>query len=88
MSPLASDSPLIVMDTRLFPSTSVNRKSDDANVSGVSSFVVTLLTCATGTSLIAVTLMFIVAETVPASASLALKENVLSGTPFAFADGE
>ena len=56
-------------------------------MNGVSSTGATLLVCATGASFTAVTLMLIVAETVPESASLTLKETVLSGAPFALAAG-
>ena len=75
---------LIVIEIRLSFSTSVNRKSDVVNVLAVSSFVVTLLTCATGTSLTARTLILIVAATVPESASFTLKSNVLRAAPFEF----
>ena len=87
VSPLARFRLLTVIDTRELFSTSVNWKFDVANVFAVSSFVVTLLFCATGTSLTAMILMFIVAETVPVSASFPVKENVLSGVPFAFVAG-
>ena len=87
VSPLARFRLLTVIDTRELFSTSVNWKFDVANVLAVSSFVVTLLFCATGTSLTAMILMFIVAETVPVSASLPEKENVLRGVPFAFVAG-
>ena len=75
------------MDTRLSLSTSVNKKSDTANAFAVSSFAETLLACATGKSFTAVTLMFIVAETVPGSASLTLKSNLLRVAPFALDAG-
>ena len=87
MSLAARVNPLIVIETRESFSTSENRKSDTANVFAVSSFVVTLLTRATGASLTALTLIFIVAATVPLPSSFALKENEPLAAPFAFAAG-
>ena len=78
---------LIVIETRPLFSTSVNRKSDTANVLAVSSFDETLLACATGKSFTAVTLMFNVAETVPGSASPTLNSNLLRVAPFALDAG-
>ncbi len=78
VSPPASDRLLMVIETRPLLSPSVNRKSDVAKVLVVSSSVVTLLGWATGTLL---TLMLMVAETVPVAASFTLKSNVLRAVP-------
>ena len=53
-------------ETRASLSTSVKVKSPEAKLSGVSSLVLTVLMLATGTSLTAVTSIFMVAATVPA----------------------
>ena len=87
VSPVASDRVLTVIDARGLFSVSVNRKSDNANVLAVSSLVVTLLASATGTSFTAVTLIVIVAATVPLAESFTLKSNVLRAAPLALAAG-
>ena len=87
VSPVASDRVLTVIEARGLFSTSVNRKSDTAKVFAVSSPVVTLLASATGTSFTAVTLIVIVAATVPVPASFTVKSNVLRAAPLAFAAG-
>ena len=51
-------------------------------MSGVSSLVLTVLLLATGTSLTAVTSMFIVAATVPAPLSLTRKSKEAKAKPF------
>jgi hypothetical protein len=61
----------------------VNWKSDAANGRGVSSFVVTTLGWASGASLTGVTLIVMVAATVPFAASFARKPNDDRPAPFA-----
>ena len=87
VSPVASVRLLIVIDARAFDSASVNGKFDTAKARAVSSFVVTLLETATGTSFTAVTLIDMVPTTVPRPASFTLNVNRDRARPFALAAG-
>src|SRR5439155_45017 len=78
---------LIVTDTRMKYSTSLNWKSDAANVLAVSSFVVTLLADATGTSFTALTLMVMVAASARHRSSFVWSCDLERAEPLAFDAG-
>ena len=86
MPTLGSD--VIFTDCNVLPtSTSLNGKSLEANVNGVSSCVVTELFAVVGASLTGVTLTVCVAVELKAVPSLTWNPNVVYGDPFPFKAG-